>query len=132
MTTLRSKLASWFQRAGLVGAVLGLVATPLFGLGFAIQWLVGGTIAVALDVFAIRTESEALAMSAALGKLVVLVTVLIAFTSPGSVPRPAAGAIPADLGPVLLLLSILPSEIGAMLRRRPPMPEMGVPQEFRT
>jgi hypothetical protein len=132
MTTIRHRAASGLQWAGLAFAGLGLVTTPLFGLGFAVQWLIGGALAAGLDIFAIRTESETLAMAAALGKLVVLVTVLIAFTTPGSVPPAAANVIPADTGPILLLLGILPSELGAMLRRRPPMPEMGVPQEFRS
>ena len=131
MTTWRSKLAGWLQWAGLIGAVLGLVTTPLFGLGFAVQWLVAGAIAVVLDVFAIRTESETKAMLAALAKLVIVLTVLLAFTAAGTVPGTIAGAVPPDTGPVLLLLSILPSELGAMLRKRAPMPEMGVPQDFR-
>lgn len=127
---VRHRISVGLQWTGLIGAALGLVATPLFGLGFAMQWLIGGAIAVALDVFAIRTDSETKAMLAALVKLVVLVTALMVLTSAGSVPQPAAGAVPPDTGPILLLLSILPSELGAILRRNPPMPEMGVPQEY--
>jgi hypothetical protein len=126
----RHRLARGLQWTGLVGAVLGVIATPFFGLGLALQWLVGGAIAIALDVVAIRVEDDIRRMLAALLKLVVLVGALFAFTPSGSIPAPDANAIPADLGPILLLLSILPSEAGAMLRRTGPMPEMGVPQEF--
>lgn len=130
MTPVRERISTWLQWAGLIGAAAGLVAVPLFGLGFAVQWLVGGAIAIALDVVAIRTESDTKAMLAALGKLVVIVAALMVFTTAGSIPGTTAGAIPPDTGPVLLLLSILPSELGAMLRRRVEMPEMGVPPEL--
>lgn len=128
---IRHRITVGLQWTGLVGAAAGLVATPLF-LGFAAQWLVAGAIAVALDVIAIRTDADVRAMLAALAKLVVLVTALMAFTAPGSVPVMAPGAIPPDTGPVLMLLSILPSELGAMLRRRVAMPEMGVPREVQS
>jgi hypothetical protein len=130
MSPTRHRIAIGLQWTGLVGAVLGLLTTPLFGLGLAVQWLVGGAIAVALDVIAVRTEADIRAMLAALVKLVVLAGALFAFTPSGSIPPPVENTIPADLGPILLLLSILPSEAGAMLRRTGPMPEMGVPQEF--
>lgn len=130
-TPVRYRISVGMQWAGLVGAAVGLVATPLF-LGFAAQWLVAGAIAVALDVIAIRADADVRAMLAALAKLVVLVTALMAFTTPGSVPVMAPGTIPPDTGPVLMLISILPSELGAMLRRTPPMPEMGVPREFQS
>ena len=130
MTPVRDRIATWLQWAGLIGAAAGLVAVPLFGLGGAIQWLVGGAIAVGLDVFAIRTESETKAMLAALAKLAVLIVALMVFTTAGSTPGTAAGAVPPDTGPVLMLLSILPSELGAMLRRPQRMPEMGVPPEL--
>jgi len=128
---IRHRVSIGLQWTGLAGAAIGLVATPLF-LGFALQWLVAGAIAVALDVIAIRTDADVRAMLAALGKLVVLVTALLAFTTPGSIPVMAPGTIPPDTGPVLMLLSILPSELGATLRRTKPMPEMGVPTEFTT
>lgn len=126
----RHRLAVGLQWTGLVGAVLGVAATPFFGLGLAVQWLIAGAIAIALDVFAIRSEADIRAMLAALVKLVVLVAALFVLTPAGTIPGPQANAIPADLGPILLLLSILPSEAGAMLRRTAPMPEMGVPHEF--
>lgn len=126
---IRHRISVGLQWAGLIGSAVGLVATPLF-LGFAAQWLIAGGIAVALDVVAIRTDADVRAMLAALGKLVVLLTALIGFTSAGSIPAMAPGSIPPDTGPALMLLSILPSELGAILRRTPPMPEMGVPQEF--
>lgn len=130
MTPIRERIASWLQWTGLIGAAAGLLAVPLFGLGGAGQWLVGGALAVGLDLFAIRTDSETKAMLAALGKLVVLIVALMVFTTVGSTPGTAAGAIPPDTGPVLMLLSILPSELGAMLRRSQQMPEMGVPPEL--
>ena len=130
MSPTRARLAVGLQWTGLIGAVLGVIATPFFGLGLAVQWLVGGGIAIALDVIAIRTREDIRAMLAALGKLVVLVAALFMLTPSGSIPPAQANAIPADLGPILLLLSILPSEGGALLRRTGPMPEMGVPQEF--
>jgi hypothetical protein len=130
MTPIRQRIGVALQWIGLVGAVLGLIATPFFGLGLAPQWIIGGAIAIALDVIAIRTDADVRAMLAALGKLVVLVTALFAFTPVGSIPAPAENAIPADLGPILMLLSILPSEAGALLRRRMPMPEMGIPAEY--
>lgn len=126
----RHRLAAGLQWTGLVVAVLGVIATPFFGLGLAVQWLAAGAIAVALDVFAIRTEADIRAMLAALLKLVILVAALFVLTPSGSIPGPQANTIPADLGPILLLLSILPSEAGAMLRRTGPMPEMGVPMDF--
>jgi hypothetical protein len=126
---IRHRISVGLQWTGLVGAVAGLIATPLF-LGFAAQWLIAGGIAVALDVVAVRTDADVKAMLAALGKLVVLVTALVAFTTAGSIPAMVPGTIPPDTGPALLLLSILPSELGAILRRTPPMPEMGVPQEL--
>ena len=124
MTPVRDRIATWLQWAGLIGAAAGLVAVPLFGLGGAIQWLVGGAVAVGLDVCAIRTDSETKA------KLAVLIVALMVFTTAGSTPGTAAGAVPPDTGPVLMLLSILPSELGAMLRRPQRMPEMGVPPEL--
>jgi hypothetical protein len=126
---IRYRITVGLQWTGLAGAALGFVATPLF-LGFAVHWLVAGAIAVALDVIAIRTDADLRAMLAALGKLVALVTALLAFTTPGSVPAMVPGTVPPDTGPVLMLISILPTELGAMLRRTPPMPEMGVPPEF--
>ena len=130
MSPTRHRISVGLQWTGLIGAVLGVVTTPLFGLGLAMQWLVGGAIAVVLDVIAIRTQQDIRAMLAALLKLVIVLGALFAFTPSGSIPAPAENTIPADLGPILLLLSILPSEAGAMLRRTGPMPEMGVPQEF--
>jgi hypothetical protein len=130
MSPARRRIAVGLQWTGLVGAVLGVIATPFFGLGLALQWLVGGAIAIALDAFAIRAEEDIRAMLAALLKLLVLVGALFAFTPSGTIPGPEANAIPADLGPILLLLSILPSEAGAMLRRTGPMPEMGVPMDL--
>ena len=126
---IRHRISIGTQWTGLGGAALGLAAVPLF-LGFAVQWLAAGVVAVALDVFAIRTTSDTRAMVAALAKLVVLVAALFMLTSPGSIPAMVPNSIPPDTGPVLMLLSILPSEIGAMLRRTGPMPEMGVPSEF--
>jgi hypothetical protein len=125
---IRHRISIGLQWTGLVGSAVGLVATPLFGLGFALQWLIAGALAVALDVFAIRTASETLAMVAALTKLVVLVAALMVFTSPGSLPPVAANSIPPDVGPILMILSILPSELGAMLRRTP-VPVGGAPRE---
>jgi hypothetical protein len=130
MTSVRHRLAVGLQWTGLLGAGLGLLATPLFGLGWAVQWLVAGAIAVSLDVFAIRAESETKAMLAALVKLFVLVGALFTLTPLGSIPTPAANSIPPDTGPLLMLLSILPSELGATLRRKVAMPEMGVPPEL--
>ncbi|HJP89700.1 MAG TPA: hypothetical protein VJ850_11760 [Candidatus Limnocylindrales bacterium] len=126
----RHRLAVGLQWTGLIGAVLGVIATPFFGLGLALQWLVAGAIAVGLDAFAIRAEEDIRAMLAALVKLVVLVGALFVFTPSGSIPGPQENTIPADLGPILLLLSILPSEAGAMLRRTGPMPEMGIPMDL--
>ena len=130
MTPVKHRIARWLQWTGLIGAALGLVLTPWFGLGLAVQWLVGGAIAVGLDVFAIRTESDTRRMLAALVKLVVLVGALFVLTPTGTIPAPADGAAPADLGPILMLLSILPSEAGALMRRAVPMPEMGIPAEY--
>jgi hypothetical protein len=123
----RQRLAVGLQWTGLIGAILGVVLTPFFGLGLALQWLIGGGVAVALDVVAIRSETDLRRMVAALLKLVILVVALFAFTPAGTIPQPAGSAIPADLGPILLLVSVLPSEAGASLRRTMPMPEMGVP-----
>ena len=134
---IRHRISVALQWTGLVGATLGFVAVPLF-LGFTAQWHVDGAIAVALDVVAIRTESDTKAMLAALGKLVILVVALMVLTTPGSIPVMTPGSIPPDTGPVLLLLSILPSELGAMLRRAPVptgsgMPgEPGIPPEFQS
>ena len=125
---IRHRISVGLQWTGLVGAAAGLVAVPLF-LGFAMQWLVAGAIAVALDVVAIRTESDLRAMLAALVKLVVVVAALMMFTSPGSIPAMAPGTVPPDTGPVLLLLSIVPSELGAMLRRTPVPAGSGAPHE---
>jgi hypothetical protein len=129
---VRHRISVALQWAGLAGAAVGLLAVPLF-LGFAAQWLIAGAIAVALDVFAIRTASETQSMLAALGKLAVLVVALMVLTTPGSIPVMAPGSIPPDTGPVVMLLSILPSELGAMLRRAPAnAPEMGVPPELQS
>ena len=128
---IRHRISIGLQWTGLIGSAVGLVAVPLF-LGFALQWLVAGLAAVALDVFAIRTASETKAMLAALAKLAILVGALFILTSPGSIPAMVANSIPPDTGPVLMLLSILPTEIGAMLRRAVPMPEMGVPPELQS
>jgi peptidoglycan/LPS O-acetylase OafA/YrhL len=126
----RQRLAVGLQWTGLIGAVLGVLATPFFGLGLALQWLIGGGVAIALDVVAIRTEVDVRRMLAALVKLVILVGALFVLTPSGTIPGPQDNSVPADLGPILLLLSVLPSEAGAMLRRTAPMPEMGVPHEF--
>lgn len=133
MNPIRRRVATGLQWTGLAGAALGLVAVPLF-LGFAVQWLAAGAIAVALDVVAIRTDSDLRAMLAALGKLVFLVAALMMLTAPGSIPAMAPNTVPPDAGPVLMLLSVLPSQIGAMLRRSAasPMPEMGVPPELQS
>ena len=131
MNPIRHRAAVGMQWTGLVGAAIGFVAVPLF-LGFAVQWIAAGAIAVALDVFAIRTDSDTRAMLAALVKLVVLVAALFILTSPGSIPAMVPNSIPPDTGPVVMLLSILPTEIGAMLRRTGPMPEMGVPPELQS
>src|SRR6185369_9191444 len=80
MTPIRQRIGVALQWIGLVGAVLGLIATPFFGLGLAPQWIIGGAIAIALDVIAIRTDADVRAMLAALAKLVILVTALFAFT----------------------------------------------------
>jgi len=127
MTTIRHRLAVGLQWTGLVGATLGLISVPLFGLGFAVQWIVGGLAAVGLDVYAIRTESDVRRMLAAILKLVILVAALFFLTGSGTIPTPTEGALPPDTGPILLFLSILPSELGATLRKEAPMPEMGVP-----
>ena len=129
---VRHRISVGLQWTGLAGAAVGLLAVPLF-LGFAAQWLIAGAVAVALDVFAIRTASETQSMLAALGKLAVLVVALMVLTTPGSIPVMAPGSIPPDTGPVVMLLSILPSELGAMLRRAPATsPEMGVPPELQS
>jgi hypothetical protein len=125
---IRHRISIGLQWTGLVGSVLGFVAVPLF-LGFAMQWLVAGAIAVALDVVAIRTGSDTQAMLAALGKLVILVVALMVLTPLGSIPAMAPNSIPADTGPVLLFISILPSELGAMLRRAPVTAGSGMPRE---
>ena len=125
---IRHRISIGLQWTGLAGSVVGFVFVPLF-LGFAMQWLVAGAIAVALDVVAIRTESDLRAMIAALAKLIAIVAALMVFTSSGSIPVMAPGAIPPDTGPVILLLSILPSELGAMLRRAPEPAVSGVPRE---
>ena len=125
---IRHRISIGLQWTGLVGSVVGFVSVPLF-LGFTMQWLVAGAIAVALDVVAIRTESDLRAMLAALAKLAILVAALMFFTSSGSIPAMAPGSIPPDTGPVILLLSILPSELGAMLRRAPGQAGSGAPRE---
>ena len=136
---IRHRISVGLQWTGLVGSVVGFVFVPLF-LGFLVQWLIAGALAVVLDVYAIRTESDTKAMLAALGKLAVLVAALFMLTSPGSIPAMVPNSIPPDTGPVVMLLSILPSELGAMLRRAPaPMAgaaagmsrEPGIPPELR-
>ncbi|HSO29214.1 MAG TPA: hypothetical protein VLS28_04880 [Candidatus Sulfomarinibacteraceae bacterium] len=124
---IRHRISIGLQWTGLAGSVVGFVSVPLF-LGFQAQWLVAGAIAVALDVVAIRTASDTRAMLAALGKLVILVVALMVLTTPGSIPAMAPGSIPPDTGPVVLLISILPSELGAMLRRAP-VAEPGIARE---
>jgi hypothetical protein len=119
MTLSRERLSFTLQVTGLAAAIAGVLATPFFGLAAAMQWLAAGIVAVGLDVVSIRSRSDTRAMLAQLGKLAVLLAGIALFptstdTAGGGV---STAVIPPDLGPILLLLSVLPSAAGAMVRR---------------
>jgi len=118
MTLTRERLSYGLQVAGLATAAVGVLATPFFGLANALQWLAAGVVAVGLDVVSIRTRSDTRAMLAQLGKLTVLLAGIVVIAPPAETAADATLAmVPPDLGPILLLLSVLPSAAGAMVRR---------------
>jgi len=117
LTVSRARLASSLQVAGLALAAVGMLATPFFGLATAAQWLAAGAVAVALDIVSIRTRSDTWSMLAQVGKLVILLAGIALFTASTDTTGTVAAAIPPDLGPIMLLLSIVPSAAGAMVRR---------------
>lgn len=116
MTMVMHRTGVALQWGGLAGSVAGVVTTVLFGLSVVASWVVAGVIAMVLDAVAIRTASDARAMGAAIAKLAVLLVALGAITL-GGAASPADVPVPPDTGPLLLLLSILPSALGAIFRR---------------
>jgi len=57
-------------------------------------------------------------MLAQVGKLAILLAGIVFFTAPtDTAGSTASTVVPPDLGPILLLLSVLPSAAGAMVRR---------------
>jgi hypothetical protein len=114
----RERLSFVLQATGLGAAVLGVIATPFFGLATATQWVIAGLVAVGLDVVAIRSRSDLRSMLAEMAKLVVLIVGIAAFTTSTDTSATATTPlIPPDIGPILLLLSVVPSAAGAIIRR---------------
>ena len=117
MTRVMPRIAVALQWAGLLGGVAG-TAVAIVGYGplFLAAWAVGGILAVALDVVAIRTRSASTALGAAIGKSAILLVALTVL--PIGRMNPAIPAlVPLDAGPPLLIASILPSMLGALFRR---------------
>jgi hypothetical protein len=121
MTLSRERLSAGLQVSGLAGSVGGVLATPFFGLASAMEWAAAGLVAVLLDLIAFRSRSDTRAMLAQLGKIAVIVAAVALVPASTDPSGGSAGTIiPPDLGPMILLLSILPSTAGAMVRRSDP------------
>jgi len=116
MTLSMHGIAVALQWAGLLGSAVGTLLTLALAAALVPGWIVAGIAAVILDVVAIRIPSDARAMGAAIAKLLV-VLVAVQVVTLGRAASSAVLPIAPDTGPLLLLLSILPSALGAIFRR---------------
>ena len=104
------------QVLGLLGALLGLSVTLVFGERYTLFYGAGAVIAVFLDVAAIRLAPRALAIGASLLKVAaVVMTSFVLVMGPANFGPPPL--LPPSTGLLILLYSSVPSVIGAILRR---------------
>jgi len=120
MTLALRPIATALQYLGLFGSSAGLIAS------FVSQdycrgsiYLVVGVIAVALDLVMIGSAARATAILAAVVKLVTTFTLAVGFVYSCAAPYgPLAPTLfDSSVGPTLILLSTIPSLLGAILRR---------------
>ena len=119
MTVAMRPFSMALQLTGLSGSVAGAVLTVALAPFVVLGWVVAGIIAIVLDVIAIRARSVPNAVGAAIGKVGVVLVALVTVTL-GAAASPVDTELPAETGPLLLLLSVVPSLLGAAFRRVDP------------
>ena len=116
MTLARRPVSIALQWVGLFGSVVGFLLTLALAAFLVPGWVVACAIALILDAVAIRSRSIPMAVGASIGKLAI-VLVAMATVTLGRAAIPVDAAVAPDTGPLFLLLSVLPSLLGAALRR---------------
>ena len=113
MTLERHNVGRGLQLAGMLAAVLGIGATLIAPFCEATIWAGAGALGAGLDLasLAMRPSLAIIALSLLKGVIVIspmFVLVMCAFVR---VPPPP---IPVDVGPTLILTSVVPSIVGAV------------------
>lgn len=107
-----------FQLAGLAGSALGLTATFIARTSCLGPFYVGAAlVAVALDLVALRAAPNTTAIVASLIKPLTILAVGMVLVSCRPVPLEFAPSLDPVIGPTLVLVSSIPSILGAILRR---------------
>lgn len=103
------------QLLGLVAASTGAGATLIAPLCTSTIWLGAGLAGAGLDVAAMASRSRFAALGLSLLKLPIVVGPIILFVSCAAVVFPTP-PFSVDLGPTLVMVSGVPSLVGAILR----------------
>ena len=104
------------QRLGLLGAVLGVIATQLAPSCGSVIWVLAGIVAIGFDIVAVAGRGHG-SIPASILKAVMVILPMGVLLSCAYVDLPEP-IVPAGLGPMLLMLSAIPSLLGAFLRWR--------------
>ena len=115
MTLTLSSAARSAQLLGLLAAAIGAGATLIAPFCASTIWLGAGLAGAGLDAAALASRSRTAALGLSLLKLPIVVGPIILFVSCAAVVLPVP-PISTDLGPSLIMLSSVPSVVGATLR----------------
>src|SRR5213593_1249553 len=116
MTLTLYNAARSLQLLGLLGAVLGVGFVLLAPRCGSAAWTQAGAVGIVFDLLAVRVRRGSAAIPSSLLKLVVVGgSVMVGYSCAYVVTPPPP--VPADLGIAVLLGSIVPSVVGAILLR---------------
>jgi len=115
MTLTLSSATRSVQLLGLLAAAIGAGATLIAPFCASTVWLGAGLFGAGLDGAAIASPSRFAALGLSLLKLPIVIGPIILLVSCAAVVLPVP-PIPTDLGPSLIMLSSVPSLLGATLR----------------
>jgi hypothetical protein len=115
MTLTFASAARSVQIVGLAAALMGAAATVIAPFCGSSIWGAAGVFGAALDAAAIVSRSRKTPIGLSILKLPIVFGPILIILSCGYVALPQP-PIPTDLGPNLIMLSSVPSVLGALLR----------------